>query len=277
MRIALAACLMACVIQPALAQRSRPVPDQRVKPDRATSDELRQPRRAVSDEQIVREARLAASGNRVEIYQHGIAVNPALLNAAEKALAAMEEKLGHELDEERLGRKIRIYVSAFVGVSHVWQGYDHPRDPRGIVFLNPRVAHGATDGTDATYAHEMAHLLTWRFRSHTLREGFADYLALAVHPGAGIGPNPQGYGAPPSVGRGIETYIGTTKSPPAALNRDLAYRRAYYYASYRFVNYLIQREGLATFLELYYSKNPEKEYSRLYGASRADLVRAAGS
>jgi len=234
-----------------------------------------QPRGGFSDEQIAREGTRIASGDRVELFQYRVTADPALLPIAEAALPRMEALLGLKLDEATLGRKIRIYVSAPTGVSHVWRGYDLPRDPRAIVFLNPRVAREAINGTNATYAHEMTHLLTWRFHSHTLREGIADYVALTLHPGAGVGPNPRGYGTPPAVTEDIEKYLGTTKSPPAAVEEDLQFRQGYYFASYRFVKFLIDRKGIPVFLELYNSRNPESEYPRLYGASRAELVLAA--
>jgi len=159
----------------------------------------------------------------------------------------------------------------------VWRGYEHPSDPKAVLFLNPRVAEAALGGANATYAHELAHLLTWRFHSHTLREGLADYLALQLHPGAAVGPNIQGYASPPSVAPEIEDYLGTTKAPPIAVTSDIAFRRAYYYASYRFVRYLIERAGIAVFLTLYDAKDPESEFQRLYGAGRKELVLGAGN
>jgi len=234
-----------------------------------------QRRGAVPDEQIIREARLIASGARVDLFEHGTAVDPALAEAAESALARMEELLGRKLDESLLGHRVRIYVSASTAVSHVWRGYEHPRDPKSVLFLNPRVAEAALRGANATYAHELAHLLAWRFYSHTLREGLADYLALQVHPGAAVGPNIGGLASPPSVTPEIEEYLGTTKAPPVAVRSDIAFRRAYYFASYRFVRYLIERAGIAVFLTLYDAKDPESEFQRLYHASRRELVLAA--
>jgi hypothetical protein len=234
-----------------------------------------QRRSAVTDEQIVQEAQLVASGARVDIFQHGVAVDPALVGAAESALAKMETLLGRNLDESTLGPRVRIYVSASTTISHVWRGYNHPSDPKAMVFLSPRVAEAALRGANATYAHELAHLLTWRYASHTLREGLADYLALQIHPGAGVGPNPQGYASPPSVSSDIEEYLGTTRAPPGAVISDAAFRRAYYFASYRFVRYLIERAGIAVFLRLYDASDPESEFQSLYGASRKELVLAA--
>jgi len=47
------------------------------------------------------------------------------------------------------------------------------------------------------------------------------------------------------------------------------------HASYRFVRFLIERAGMATFLTLYEARDPEGEYLRLYGASRQELALAA--
>ncbi len=231
--------------------------------------------RGISDEQIVREATFVASGDRVELFSHGLAIDPALLRAADEALPRMEALPGLKLDTATFGPKIRIYVSAATSVSHVWHGCGLPKDPRPIVFLNPTVARLAVSGANATYVHEMTHLLTWRYRSHTLREGIADYVAVTLHPGAGVGPNPRGYGMPPAVRAEIDKYLGTTKPPPAALESNMEFRREYYFACYRFVRLLIERKGIPVFLQLYDSKNPETAYSELYGASRVDLVRAA--
>ena len=56
---------------------------------------------------------------------------------------------------------------------------------------------------------------------------------------------------------------------------DTQFRRAYYFASYRFVRFLVERAGMATFLKVYEARDPENEFLRLYGASRKELVLAA--
>ncbi len=234
-----------------------------------------QGRSATPDEQVVQEAQLVASGARIDLFQHGLVVDPALVELAERALTRMEKLLGQRLDESTLGPRIRIYVTAGTTVSHVWRGYEHPSDPKAMLFLNPRVAQLALSGTNATYAHELAHLLTWRYYSHTLREGVADYLALRIHPGAGVGPNIAGYASPPTVPPEVDEYLGTTRAPPSAVRSEIQFRRAYYFASYRFVRFLIERAGMATFMELYNARDPEREFLRLYGASRTELVAAA--
>ena len=53
-------------------------------------------------------------------------------------------------------------------------------------------------------------------------------------------------------------------------------RRAYYFASYRLVRYLIEQQGMDVFMKLYESENPESSLATLYGASREELIRRAG-
>jgi len=227
------------------------------------------------DAQIVRDAQLVASSGRVDLFQHGIvAVDAKLAEAAERTLTQMERLLGRKLDEATLGPRVRIYVSPATGVSHVWRGYNHPSDPQAALFPNPRVAEVSLRGTNATYAHELAHLLTWRYHSHTLREGLADWLALELHPGAAVGPN-EPYSRPLVVGADIDAYLGTTRPAPDALTSNAGFRQLYYFASFRFVRYLVARGGMATFLQLYDARDPQAEFPHLYGASREALAKAA--
>ena len=230
---------------------------------------------AARDAAIVADAVLVAEGESIALYGHGVTPDAAFLDTAERALERMEALLGRGLDSATLGERVRIYVSADTTVSHVWLGYDHPRDPQGALFVNPKIAHLGVAGRNATYAHELAHLLTWRYASHTLREGLADWLALAVHPGAGVGPNPDADASPAPVPDEVAALLGTDAPPPDALSSDPAFRAAYYAASRRFVAHLVERAGIATFLELYDAGEPEALYQRLYGASREALVREA--
>lgn len=241
---------------PAAAQRRRPT--------------------AMEDDQIVAEAQMVESGEHVEVYQHRLVVNPAFLKLAEDAYQKLEQLMGVKYDEATLGRKVRIYISDFVSVSHVWKGYNHPTEPKGIIFLNQRVYLGALKGTNATYIHEMAHLFSWRFQSHTLREGLADYMALKILPGTGVGPSAEGYDWSTAIPSEVIEYLGTTRPPPQWVTTDAVKRRAYYFASYRLVKYLIDTKGLETFMKLYKSDSPETEVRSLYGLSREEAIRAAG-
>ena len=62
-------------------------------------------------------------------------------------------------------------------------------DPQAVIFLNARAYSGFKSKANATLAHEMTHLFTWRYSSHSLREGIADYVARAVMPNTAVGPN----------------------------------------------------------------------------------------
>lgn len=191
------------------------------------------------------------------------------------ARAHLEKVTGLKLDTATLGPKVRVYVSDGVRISHVWKGYQHPSDPRAIIFLNPRVYLGAMSGENATYIHELTHLFTWRFNSHTLREGIADYVALAILSGAAVGSNPGRGESPPDIPAEILQYLGTTKPPPGWLSTDLVRRRAYYFASRRFVSHLVETKGMETFMKLYASENPEIAIKSLYGISREEAIQAA--
>jgi hypothetical protein len=234
-----------------------------------------QMQRAMGDEQIVKESQLVEVGEHIEIYQHRMNVDPAFLKITEDAYQQVEQLLGVKLDTATLGPKIRIYISDFSSVCHVWKGPNHPQDPKGIIFLHRRAYLGAMRGLDANYIHEMVHLFMWRYQSHTLREGFAEYIALRVLPtGAGASPVSSGWsGAIPSD---VIEHLGTTKPPPHWIATDPARRRMYYLASYRFVKYLVETKDLEIFMKLYNSKRPEAEIESLYDLTREQAIRASG-
>jgi hypothetical protein len=234
-----------------------------------------QMKRVIGDEQIVKESELVAGGDRIEIYQHRMKVDPAFLRITEDAYRQVEKLLGVKLDTATLGMKVGIYVSDFPSVCHVWKGPNHPQDPRGLIFLHRRAYLEAMKGVNATYIHELVHLFMWRYHSHTLREGLAEYIALKILP-AGIGASPvssYGSGAIPTE---VIEHLGTTKPPPPWLPTDPARRRVYYLASYRLVKYLVEFKDLETFLHLYKSRSPETEIGKLYGITREEAIRAAG-
>jgi hypothetical protein len=239
-----------------------------VKTDAAVS------RRAVSDEQIVAQGQMVASGTYIEIYQHGVRVERALLKVMESAYEQVQKTTGLKLDTATLGPKVRVYVSDAIAISHVWKGYQHPRDPKSIIFLNSRAYQGAMNGQNATYIHELTHLFTWRYNSHTLREGFADYVALKILPGAAVGPNPAGE-SPGQIPAEVLEHLGTAKPPPEWASTDPVKRRAYYFASYRFVKFLIEAKGIETFIKLYMSEKPETDIKSLYEIDRDEAIKVA--
>jgi hypothetical protein len=240
----------------------------------AINAEAAVPRREVSDEQIVAQGQLVARGTSVDIYQHAASVAPSFLKVMEAAYEQIRKVTELNLDTETLGPKVSVYVSEAVGISHVWKGYQHPSDPKAIIFLNPRVYLGATNGKNATHIHELTHLFTWRFSSHTLREGFADYVALKILPGAAVGPNRAGE-SPAEIPAEVLQLLGTTKPAPEWASTDPVRRSAYYFASYRFVKFLIEAKGMETFMKLYASEKPETDIKSLYGMVREEAVEAA--
>jgi hypothetical protein len=193
----------------------------------------------------------------------------------ESAYEEVQRVSGLKLDTATLGSKVRVYVSEAINVSHVWRGYQHPSDPKGIIFLNLRAYHGAMGGRNATHAHELTHLFTWRYSSHTLREGIADYVALKIFPGADVGPNPGGGSASRTIAPEIMEHLGTTKAAPGWVSTDPTRRRDYYFASYRLVKYLVESKDMETFWRLYASENPETDIKNLYGLDRSEAVQAA--
>jgi len=241
-----------------------------------TEEFMRKASQEQSEQELIRRAQLVVSGAHIEIYQDGLVVDPQFLAVTEDAYGKLEELTGRKFDTAVLGPKVRVFVSTQIGISHVWRGYEHPKDPKGIVFLNRRVYAGAMAGTDATFIHEMSHLLTWKFYSHTLREGIANYLAQRIRPGAGSGANPAGYDWSVKVPKAMASYLGTTKEAPQMMTGEPESRGVYYYACYRFVKHLVDAAGMEVFMKLYESRKPEDEFPKLYGATRKELIAAAG-
>lgn len=217
---------------------------------------------------------LAVHG-RIELWADGARPDPQLARLADEALAQLEELTGLRWVERAGARPLRIVVSARTRFSHVQGGYDPDAPFEPTLFLNPRVAAEAVAGRDATYVHEMAHLLTGRFSSHTLREGLADHLALQLLPGRAVGPNDAARTLDPDLLDEMRPLLGTSQPPPAAILKDPRRRAAYYAASQRFVGYLIAQGGIRHFMELYTSQAPEAAYVLVYGQTLQTLLQAA--
>lgn len=220
------------------------------------------------------EQRLAAQG-RVELWAEGAQPDPQLARLADEALAQLEALTGLRWADRAGDRPLRLVVSARTRFSHVQGGYDPDAPFEPTLYLNPRVAAEAVAGRDATYVHEIAHLLTGRFASHTLREGLADHLALQLLPGRAVGPNDAARALDPALLDELRPLLGSSLPPPAAILQDPRRRAAYYAASQGFVSHLVEQGGLALFLQLYASRAPEAAYAFVYGKTREDLLRAA--
>lgn len=230
----------------------------------------------LSDKAITKRTALAASGKVVDIYTDMADLeSDQLAHLADQAYRQIEQNFGFQYDHHMLGARIQIHCSDAVKVSHVHGGYNQAKEPLGKVFLNARAALGAVQGVNATYIHEMVHLFTWNFCSHTLREGLADYVALALHKGAGVGPVPADFVLSAEETQKFSKYWATTKKPPRKLKTDIDFRRGYYFSARVFVTYLITNFGLGLFMKLYASSEPEAAIEQLYQQSRQDLIKQA--
>jgi hypothetical protein len=228
------------------------------------------------DEGILQAARPVASGECVELLAHNVPVEPRFLDRLEDACAHIGKIFGRTFDKATLGDKLKVVVTDATNVSHVWHGYQHRKNPRGVLFLSRGAYFGAMRGQNATYAHELTHLFTWRFFSHTLREGLADYVALEIMPGGVVGPNANGYDWTGRIPAEVVELLGTLRDAPDWVSSDARLRQAYYFGSYRFVKLLIEKNGLGVFMQLYAEQEPEEAFVTLYGKSRLKLIEELG-
>lgn len=229
--------------------------------------------RKIPDKIIVKRTPLAATGKFVDVYSDLDNFEPAeLVRLTEQAYGEIKNVFLFQYDHQHLGGRIQIYCSDAIKVSHVHGGYLQAKDPLGHIYLNPRAAYGAVQGINATYVHELTHLFTWNFYSHTLREGLADFVASSLYEGSAIGPVPVDFDFSTESFTRYSKYLATTKTPPRKLKTDIDFRRGYYFSSRLFVKHLIEKYGLGAFMQLYASPEPELGIETLYGQSRQTLV-----
>jgi hypothetical protein len=227
----------------------------------------------IPDKTVITRTPLVATGKFVDVYSDldGFEADE-LVHLTEQAYQQIKKTFKFQYDHPLLGDRIQIYCSDAVKVSHVHGGYLQAKEPLGRIFLNPRSAFGSVQGVNSTYIHELAHLFTWSFCSHTLREGLADFVATSLHQGSAIGPVPADFVLPNEDFARYSKYWATTKTAPRKLKTDIDFRRGYYFSSRLFVTYLIAKYGLDAFMKLYASPEPEAEISSHYGQSRQTLV-----
>lgn len=227
----------------------------------------------IPDKTVIKRTPLVATGRFVDVYSDLDDFEASeLVRLTEQAYEKIKRAFKFQYDHPRLGDRIQIYCSDAVKVSHVHGGYLQTKEPLGRIFLNSRSAFGAVQGVNSTYIHELAHLFTWNFCSHTLREGLADFVASSLHHGSAIGPVPVDFVLPKDEFRRYSKYWTTTKTPPRKLKTDIDFRRGYYFSSRLFVTYLIEQSSLDAFMKLYASPEPEEEILSIYGQSRQALV-----
>lgn len=186
----------------------------------------------------------------------------AFFHKLERGLAVLRPHLGELLDEPESPRTVEVYMSRRVGISHV--RFDHPT----MVYIPTwRIANRS-----APYLHEMVHAMaSWSWRhSEWLGEGLANHVATAVEPISG------GYhhsNVVPERVRDVHLHLATPQGqevlaligppgrrgqlPPetsAILNKVLTdrthYAKPFYALSWSFVDFIVEREGLASMREV---------------------------
>jgi hypothetical protein len=227
-------------------------------------------RRDNADSTVLNRAKLVNQTDRIAVYQDDVEVDEGLAGAIDQLQLAIEDKLGQKFDSATLGNKIKVVVSKHVRVSHVWRGYQHMNDPQPVIFLNARAYNGFKSKTNATLVHEMTHLFTWRYNSHSLREGIADYVARAVMPNTAVGPNEAN--AVPIKVEWAAKYLGSNHAAPSELLTDSEFRKHYYFSSYILVKALIERSSIADFLKFYNGTYSETLFESTFKVKRLDLI-----
>ena len=227
-------------------------------------------RRENLDAIVLNKSKLVSQSDRVDVYRDEVEIEEGFAEEIDQLYAAIETKLGRKFDAATLGKKIKVVVSNNVRVSHVWRGYQHMNDPQAVIFLNARAYNGFKSKANATLVHEMTHLFTWRYNSHSLREGIADYVARAVMPNTAVGPNDANAVSSP-VDWAFKD-LGTNQPPPPELATDTEFRKNYYFLSYVFVKSLIERSSMADFLKFYDSVPTDDLFESTFKVKRLELI-----
>ncbi|GHE32499.1 hypothetical protein [Vulcaniibacterium thermophilum] len=193
----------------------------------------------------------------------------ALAQTLDRTAAAVSALLGRRLDTAHYADdRLHVFVASGIGASHVYAGYDHMAHDRPYLFFDLRKVRRG----DAPFAHELAHVLVWRFGSHSLREGLATYVELelaargeasasglfgmhdadsAESRAAAIARSDAGLRVLPWIGRNGHADAAVTSL------EDESSREAYYVLSQSFVRYLVTSLGLATVLDVHADADPE--------------------
>ncbi len=219
---------------------------------------------------VLNKAKLVSQTDRIEVYRDDMDVEDGFIATIDQLYTAIEGQLGRKFDVATLGKKIKIVVSNNVRVSHVWRGYQHMNDPQAVIFLNARAYNGFKSKSNATLVHELTHLFTWRYNSHSLREGIADYVARAVMPGTAVGPN-EANATITRVDWAFK-YLGSSHPAPPELTTDAEFRKQYYFLSYVLVKALIEKTSMTEFLKFYDGAYSDSLFESTFKVKRLDLI-----
>jgi hypothetical protein len=192
-----------------------------------------------------------------------------LADLADKGIVLIEKSLFMTMDKSHYKTDhIEIIVENPV-VSHVYGGYDHPRYDKPVVFLKNAQAASRT----TPVLHEMTHIIAWKFSSHSLREGLANYMQLTNAPLAGYPAYPPRKMADNMASKALESEygeslfatLGKDGVDSLTLPTDPKSRPQFYAVSQSFTQYLIEKKGLAVFMKIYSAPSAEKACRKLTG------------
>ena len=267
--IALAVSAATATAQPAEPQGAAPARDA-VAVDQAIAD------RMMAEVQPIRLPRLV-----LWAQPDALSTDEARTFAAEleKGLLAIERLTGETVDHVHYGDSaVHVFVSGRVTVSHVYAGYAHARFNRPYLYLNPQRVRSRT----APYLHELTHIVLWRFGSHSLREGFASYVEGRLAD-EGVGYNSGVFGPGPrrevdaaaaaalrtAAGSAVLPWIGRSGGTDASVTSvdNMESRTAFYLLTRSFVQHLLDKVDMPTFVGLYRAEDTEAAYRELTGRS----------
>ena len=186
---------------------------------------------------------------------------------------AIADLTGEKNWADRYGNDGVAIEITFTGQSsHVEGGYDSYKKLIPRIYINQTMA----EYNFWPLAHELTHLICPYYSSLSLREGLASYMQDKVGKNCSI----FNYGidvhacAQIYLASGYENIIDAIGSSDLSKSASLAaskQRAAFYLCSYSFSKYLIEQYDMQRFMNLYKSKNLQKECLLIYKKDMREL------
>lgn len=235
-----------------------------------------------ADDAVV--ARLRAAGRRVDRPRVIVWCEPEIARTTQDELAdrvndgvlKVERKVGLVFDRSHYAdERIEVFAASEVSPSHAYGGYEHPRLNHPYVFFPAAQVRANTE----PYLHELTHIILHPFGSHTLREGYANYVHLSekrfsrgrnlIYEGVA-----DRAGADHVAARALRGPVGqrllNTMGADGIPDLDLAtgvHRPLYYVASYSFVAFLLSHVRPDRFIALHVRDDVMAAAERITGRS----------
>lgn len=216
----------------------------------------------MSDPQIIEE--LNRTGEKLEVsngvvyYEKGQLSESGLKKTKEEFEAAIKEVLellGISLKRERYKDSLpALYIYHAVNSGpHIYFGHEHHMAEIPAIFIPSPIIK-------ANYApifHEVVHLVTENFWSHSLREGLADFVQFYLRPGqkASMKMTVLDFHSHAREVLKKESRVFKFVGGEGYHYDSIQERIDFYQLSRSFVTYLIHQYGGAKFLKLYETKN----------------------